>query len=234
MNYILANLATADWERWQHKLELIQLKAGDVIFEVGHPLTYAYFPTTSIISITRILLDGESIEVAMIGPEGVAGASTLMGNGITANRGVVLQSGYAYRVCSAWIKAEFESSPHLMRMMLQFTQALITQLSQVGACNCYHSLEQRLSRWLLMLSERTVGESIMCTQEEIANNLGVRRERVTRAAHTLQKNGLIQYARGSIKLLNKQALEAHTCECYGVIKAAYAPLTSEALPIAKN
>lgn len=221
---MLARLPKEDWERWREALEPIELHAGEVIFEVGSPLTHVFFPITAIISITRILLDGESIEVAMVGAEGIAGASTFLGNGITANRGVVLRSGKAYRVCGSWMKTEYENSPLLMQMMLQFTQALITQLSQVGACNCHHPLEQRLSRWLLMFADRAVNEPILCTQEQIANTLGVRRERVAKAASTLQKKGLVRYARGSIELLNKEALLAHTCECYAVINATYAPL----------
>ena len=125
-------------------------------------------------------------------------------------------------------EAQYESSPRLMQMMLQFTQALITQLSQVGACNCYHTVEQRLSRWLLVFADRATTTPIMCTQEKIANTLGVRRERLAKAASSLQKKGLIRYTRGTIELLNKPALEAHTCECYGVIKAAYEALVSKA------
>lgn len=226
-NHLLAHVPKADWERWQDKLELVELQVGENVFEVGHPLMYAYFPTTSIISITRILLNGESIEVGMIGSEGVAGASTLLGNGMAANRGVVLRSGSAYRLCGSWMKDEHERSPHLMRMMLLFTQALITQLSQVGACNCYHPVEQRLSRWLLLYTDRAERTPIKCTQEQIANTLGVRRERLAKAAIALQQKGLIRYSRGTIDLLNRAALEAHTCECYGVIKIAYEALISQ-------
>jgi CRP-like cAMP-binding protein len=226
-NHMLAQFPKADWERWQDKLEPVELHVGAIVFEVGHPLKYAYFPATAIISITRILINGESIEVGMIGSEGVVGASTLLGNGMAANRGVVLRSGNAYRICGSWMKAEYERSPHLMQMMLLFTQALITQLSQVGACNCHHPVEQRLSRWLLVFADRANTTQIICTQEQIANTLGVRRERLAKAAIALQKKGLIRYRRGTIDLLSRSALEAHTCECYGAIKIAYDVLISQ-------
>lgn len=226
-NHMVSSLTKEDWLRWQVELKLINLEAGSVLFEIGDPLTYVYFPTTAIISITRSLIDGELFEVAMIGREGVAGASTLLGNGVTASRGIVLRSGKAYRIRGTWIKNEFANSPHLRDLMLNFTQALITQISQVSACSCHHSLDKRLCRWLLVFADRTETTEILCTQEQLANTLGVRRERLNKAANLLQRKGMIQYRRGSIHLMNKLAMKQHVCECYGIIKAAFTQLAAK-------
>lgn len=224
INHILASLPAENRERWQSALVPIELQAGEVLFEDQATLTHLYFPTSSIVSITHLLRGGESIEVAMIGSEGVAGASSLLDSGLSNHRGMVLRSGQAYRLSSAWLKAEFENSPKFLQMMLRYSQALITQISQVLACSCHHSVEQQLSRWMLMYADRAENTSIFLTQEHLANSLGVRRERLAKAASELKKKGLIQYSRGCIEICNTRALSIGTCECYGVIKSTFEPL----------
>ena len=220
-NLLFDRLPMGAWEAWQKKIELVELQLGQILFDVGDPITHVYFPSTSIISMTHLLLEGESIELAMIGAEGVLGMSALMGDTKSSIRSLVLKTGGAYRVPASWMKREFENSSPVMQIMLRFSQTLMMQISQIAACNSHHSLEQRLSRWLMLYADRIKDKQILCTQELIAHTLGVRRERLAKVASALKKQGLIDYSRGAISLVNKQALKTKTCECYGVIKRSY-------------
>lgn len=220
-NHLLASLPVEDLERWYKSLELVHLRAGDVVYEIGETLHYVYFPATSILSLTHLLQEGGSIEVAMIGPEGMSDISIFMGGGVSTQRVVVLRPGDAYRVQVSWISNELHSAHPLMQHILRYTQSLITQMAQIGACNHHHPLAQQFSRWLLFYSDRANSNLVTCTQETIANMLGVRRERMAKTAHQLQTMGLIQYSRGKIKLLNRSMLEQHTCECYATVKSVY-------------
>lgn len=192
-----------------------------MVCEIGSTFHYVYFPTTSILSLTQLLVEGDSIEVAMIGYEGMSGISMLLGGGFSRQQVIVLHSGNAYRVLSSWVTEEVKRSPQVMHQVLRFAQSLITQISQLGACNRHHSTVQQLSRWLLSYADRSKSDTISCTQETIAQMLGVRRERIARAALDLQKDGLIQYSRGKIRILSKETLELRTCECYTTIKSEY-------------
>lgn len=220
-NLIFDRLPMGVWESWQKKIEFVELQLGQVVFDVGAPIRHVYFPSTAIISMTHLLLEGASIEVAMIGAEGVLGMSALMGDTKSSVRSLVLKSGGAYRVPANWMKREFEESSAVMQVMLRFSQNLMMQISQIAACNSHHSLEQRLSRWLMLYADRVKDRHIMCTQELIAHTLGVRRERLARVAGALKKQGMIDYSRGTILLVNKEALKKNTCECYRAIKLSY-------------
>lgn len=220
-NLLFERLPMGEWEVWQKKVELVELQLGQVVFDVGAPIRHVYFPSTSIISMTHLLSEGESIEVAMIGAEGVLGMSALMGDTKSSVRSLVLKAGGAYRVPASWMQREFEHSSSVMQIMLKFSQTLMMQISQIAACNSHHSLEQRLSRWLMLYADRVNDKHILCTQELIAQTLGVRRERLAKVASTLKKQGLIDYSRGAISLVNKEALKRSTCECYGAIKKSY-------------
>lgn len=220
-NLLFERLPMGEWEVWQKKVELIELQLGQVVFDVGAPIRHVYFPSTSIISMTHLLSEGESIEVAMIGAEGDLGMSALMGDTKSSVRSLVLKAGGAYRVPANWMQREFEHSSAVMQIMLKFSQTLMMQISQIAACNSHHSLEQRLSRWLMLYADRVNDKHILCTQELIAQTLGVRRERLAKVASTLKKQGLIDYSRGAISLVNKEALKSSTCECYGAIKKSY-------------
>lgn len=220
-NQLLASLPLENTVRWQAMLEPLHFQAGDVVYEMGEALRFVYFPTTAILSLTHLLQGGGSIEVAMIGSEGMNGISIFMGGCVSTQRVVVLRPGNVYRIKSSWIANELNSGHPLMHHILRFTQALITQMSQIGACNHHHPLEQQFSRWLLTYADRADTNLVTCTQETIANMLGVRRERMAKAAHNLKKMDLIQYSRGKIKLLNRSHLEQHTCECYATVKAEY-------------
>ena len=220
-NHLLSCLPDAEWQRWSPQLELVDLPLGKVLYESGAPLTFVHFPTSAIVSLLYVLENGSSAEIAVVGFEGVVGISIFMGGGTTPNRSVVQSAGKGYRLRAAAIKSEFESSTAVLHLMLRYTQALITQMSQTAVCNRYHSLDQQLCRWLLLSLDRLHTNELVMTQELISNMLGVRREGVTEAALKLQAAGLIRYARGHISVLNRPMLERRTCECYQVVKQEY-------------
>ncbi len=194
---------------------------GKVLYESGSKLQHVYFPTTCIISLLYVMEDGASAEIAIVGNEGIVGISLFMGGETTPSRGIVQSAGSAYRVAGTSLKEEFLRAGPLQRLLLRYTQALITQMSQTAVCNRHHSVEQQLCRWLLMSLDRLPSNELTMTQELIANMLGVRREGVTESAGKLQKHGLISYNRGHIKVLDRPALEAHACECYAVVKKEF-------------
>jgi CRP-like cAMP-binding protein len=218
---LLAALPAADWLRWQAQLEAVDLALGHVLYESGRTLSHVYFPTTAIVSLLYVMENGASAEIAVVGHEGVLGISLFMGGGSTPSRAVVQSAGGAYRLRAAAMKDEFNSSHAVMHLMLRYTQALITQMSQTAVCNRHHSVDQQLCRWLLLSLDRLEGDDLQMTQELIANMLGVRREGVTEAATSLQKLGLIRYVRGRITVLDRPGLELRTCECYAVVKKEY-------------
>ena len=220
-NQLLAALPASELSRWLPHLEVVQLPLGQVLYESGHTLSHAYFPTTAIVSLLYVMENGASAEIAVVGREGMVGISLFMGGGSTPSRAVVQSAGTGYRLRAAVVKDEFEHSHPVMHLLLRYTQALITQMSQTAVCNRHHSLDQQLCRWLLLSLDRLPGNDLWMTQELMANMLGVRREGVTEAALTLQKLGLIHYVRGHITVLDRPALEQRTCECYAVVKREY-------------
>jgi CRP-like cAMP-binding protein len=221
MNHLLAALPAAEWGRWEPQLERVQMPLGQVLYESGSTLTHAYFPTTAIVSLLYVMENGASAEIAVAGNEGMVGISLFMGGGSTPSRGVVQSAGQGFRVRSQFIKDEFDRAGSVMHLLLRYTQALITQMSQTAVCNRHHSLDQQLCRWLLLSLDRLQGNELVMTQELIANMLGVRREGVTEGALRLQAAGLIRYARGHITVLDRAGLESRTCECYAVVKKEY-------------
>jgi CRP-like cAMP-binding protein len=224
MNDLLAALPAAEWQRWQPQLECVQMPLGQVLYESGSTLMHAYFPTTAIVSLLYVMENGASAEIAVAGSDGMVGISLFMGGGSTPSRGVVQSAGQGFRVRSQFIKEEFDRAGAVMHLLLRYTQALITQMSQTAVCNRHHSLDQQLCRWLLLSLDRLQGNELVMTQELIANMLGVRREGVTEGALRLQAAGLIRYARGRITVLDRAGLEARTCECYAVVKKEYGRL----------
>jgi CRP-like cAMP-binding protein len=223
-NQLLAVLPDAEWQRWQPQLEWTNLALGQVMYESGRPLSHVYFPTTAIVSLLYVMEDGASAEIAVVGNEGLVGISLFMGGESTPSRAVVQSAGEGFRLKAGAMKEEFNRAGPVMHLLLRYTQALITQMAQTAVCNRHHSLDQQLCRWLLLSLDRLDGTELVMTQELIANMLGVRREGVTEAALKLQKLGLISYARGHIKVLDRVGLEARTCECYEVVRKEYARL----------
>ena len=220
-NHLLAALPAEEWGRWLPHLEAVDLRLGQVLYESGTTLSHVYFPTDAIVSLLYVMENGASAEIAVVGNEGVVGISLFMGGGSTPSRGVVQSAGMGFRMRAQVMKDEFARSHPVMHLMLRYTQALITQMSQTAVCNRHHTLDQQLCRWLLLSLDRLHGNELVMTQELIANMLGVRREGVTEAAHRLQEIGLIRYARGRIQVLDRPALEQRTCECYAVVKKEY-------------
>lgn len=233
-NQLLAALPNDDWLRWEPELERIELPLGYVLYESGATMRYVCFPATAIVSLLYVLEDGDSAEIAVVGNEGVVGISQFMGGGSTPSRAVVQSAGHGYRLPSHILKADFERSPTIMRILLRYTQALITQMAQTAVCNRHHSVDQQLCRWLLLSLDRLPGNKLVMTQELIANMLGVRREGVTEAALKLQRAELISYARGHIQVLDRPGLEERTCECYAVVKKEYDRLLPPPEPVAQT
>lgn len=219
-NHLLAALPREEMNRWLPKLEMVELKLGQVLHESGGVQSHVYFPTTSIVSLLYELESGASAEIAIVGNEGLVGISLFMGGGSTTSRAVVQSAGEAYRMPASVLQEEFKFAP-VLHLLLRYTQALITQMSQTAVCNRHHTLDQQLCRWLLLSLDRLSGDELVMTQELIANMLGVRREGVTEAAMRLQRAGLIKYTRGRITVLDRTGVERRTCECYAVVKKEY-------------
>jgi CRP-like cAMP-binding protein len=226
-NHLLAALPTAEFEALAAHLELVPMRLGQMLYEPGEQLQHAYFPTTSIVSLHYVMESGASAETAGVGNEGMLGVSLFMGGDTTPSSAVVQTAGHAYRLERRLLKQEFERGGLLQRLLLRYTQALLTQLAQTAVCNRHHSLEQQLCRWLLLTLDRLPSNELVMTQELVASMLGVRREGITVAAGDLQRAGYISYRRGHIAVLNRSGLEASTCECYAVVKKELNRLLSD-------
>jgi len=205
-------------------LEPIELPPGQVLRESGEQATCAFFPVDALVSLSYMTREGNSAEFALVGREGIIGVSLFMGGDSAIARAVVLCAGHGLRVPATFIKDEFHRSEPIRRLMLLYTQALLTQMAQTAACNRHHSIDQQLCRLLLLSADRLRGNTVLMTQETIARTLGVRREGVTEAARRLQSAGVIHYARGRITLTDRVALEARSCECYDVVRKEYGRL----------
>ena len=220
-NNILAALPKSARDRLYPHLESVEMPLGDVLYESGTKLRDVYFPTTSIVSLLYVMEDGASAEIAVVGKEGILGISLFMGGETTPSRAIVQSAGHGFQLKSQLLKEEFNRAGPFMHLLLRYTQALITQMSQTAVCNRHHSVHQQLCRWLLMSLDRLPSNELTMTQELIANMLGVRREGVTEAAGKLQRAGLILYNRGRITVLDRPGLEAQACECYQVVKTEF-------------
>jgi CRP-like cAMP-binding protein len=217
-NSLLAALSQAEIGYFAQHLEHVALPLGQSLYEPFEQLQHAYFPTTAVISLYTITASGASAEAAGVGNEGIVGVPLFLGGNTMPSSAVVHTAGYAFRLQRQLLKQEFDRAGHLYRLLLRYTQALITQLTQAGACYRHHSIEQQLCRWLLLTLDRAPTSELVMTQELIANLLGVRREGITGAAGKLQQAGYIRYRRGHISVIDRAGLERHTCECYAVVK----------------
>jgi CRP-like cAMP-binding protein len=226
-NHILAALPTEEFERLAPHLELVPMLLGEILYEPGGQLQHAYFPTTAIVSLHYVTESGASAETAGVGNEGVVGISLFMGGDTTPSSAVVQTAGHGYRLERHLLKQEFNRGGLMHRVLLRYTQALITQMNQTAACNRHHSVEQQLCRWLLLTLDRLPSNELVMTQELVASMLGVRREGITEAAGKLQRAGIIRYRRGHIAVLERSGLEAGACECYAVVKKELARLLSD-------
>ena len=226
-NLLLAALPAADFERLAGHLERVQMRVGDMLYEPGEQLQHAYFPVTTIVSLHYVMETGASASVAGVGNEGMVGITLFMGGGTTPSSAVVQTAGVAYRLERRVLKQEFERPGALHQLLLRYTQALMTQMTQTAVCNRHHSVEQQLCRWLLVTLDRIPSGQIVMTQELVASMLGVRREGVTDAAGRLQEAGVIRYRRGHITVLQRAGLETRACECYEVVRKEFARLLAD-------
>lgn len=226
-NHLLAALPAADFEPLSARLELVPMPLGQMLYEPGTQLRHAFFPTSSIVSLHYVTETGASAETAGVGNEGLVGISLFMGGETTPSSAVVQTAGHAYRLERQWLQQEFNKAGALQRLLLRYTQALMTQMAQTAVCNRHHSVEQQLCRWLLLTMDRVPSRDLIMTQELVASMLGVRRESVTEAAGNLQNAGYIRYRRGHIGVLDREGLETRTCECYSVVKKELTRLLSD-------
>ena len=218
LNQLLAALPADELAPLVAHLELVPMPLGDMVYEPGEQLTHAYFPTTAIISLHYVMRSGATTEAAGVGHEGVVGISLFMGGDSTSSSAVVQTAGHAYRLHRHKLLQAFNRADAFQRLLLRYTQGLVTQIMQTAACNRHHVVEQQLCRWLLLTLDRLHSRELIMTQELVASMLGVRREGVTEAAGRLQHAGLIRYRRGHITVLDRAGLETHACECYAVVK----------------
>jgi CRP-like cAMP-binding protein len=227
-NSLLNSLPEDILDRLLPDLEMIPMPLGQVLYESGGQLQHVYFPTTAILSMHYIMESGASAEIAGVGNEGVLGISLFMGGNTTPSRATVQTAGKGYRLKGRLMMEEFNRAGPMMRLMLRYTQALMTQMSQTAVCNRHHSVEQQLCRWLLLTLDRLPTNELTMTQELIAGMLGVRRESITETAVMLQREGLISYRRGHITVIDRAGLELRACECYDVVKKEFNRLLSSA------
>ena len=226
-NHLLAALPTAEFGRLAAHLELVPMPLGEILYEPGEQLQHAYFPTTAIASLHYVTESGASAETAGVGHEGMVGISLFMGGDTMPSSAVVQTAGHAYRLERRLLKEEFDRGGLMHRLLLRYTQALMTQMTQTAVCNRHHSVEQQLCRWLLGTLDRVPSGQFVMTQELVASMLGVRREGITEAAGKLQHAGFIRYRRGHIAVLERSGLETRVCECYAVVRKELMRLLSD-------
>jgi len=229
-NHLLAALPAAEFERLAAHLEPVILPLGEMLYEPGAQLQHAYFPVSAIVSLHYVMESGASASVAAVGNEGMVGVSLYMGGDTTPSSAVVQTAGDAYRLERRLLKQEFERSGPTQRLLLRYTQALMTQMSQTAVCNRHHSVEQQLCRWLLVTLDRLPSDKIVMTQEMVAGMLGVRRESIAMAAGVLQQAGVVHGRRGHLTVIERAGLETRVCECYAVVKSEFGRLLSDARP----
>ncbi|MEH2284519.1 MAG: Crp/Fnr family transcriptional regulator [Nostoc sp.] len=224
VNRLLAALSASDYERLVPHLKFVSLPTRQVIYEPGEPITHVYFPQNAVVSIVTIMEDGSTVEVGIVSNEGMVGIPVILGGNTTTTKAFVQVAGAGMQMDADVLRTEFNQGGAIQKLLLRYVRAIYTELTQGCACNRLHTLEERLARWLLTVSDRLKSEDFPLTQEFIAQMLGVRRSGVTVAASTLSRAGMIRYQRGQISILNRENLEATSCECYRVIQGEFARL----------
>ena len=220
-NYLLAALPAGEFKRVQSNLSPVSFKLGEVLYESGDKMNYVYFPTTAIVSLLYVMENGATAEIGIVGNDGLIGVSLFMGGDTTTSRAIIQSAGDAFKMNAKDLKDAFALGGAFQQMLLRYTQALITQISQTAVCNRLHSVEQQLCRWLLLSHDRLESDKLVMTHDLISNMLGVRREGVTLAAQKLAKRKLIKNVRGTITVIDRQGLEEAVCECYEVVNNEY-------------
>ena len=220
-NRVLASLPAREYKRLQIHLEPIELNFGQVLYEPGKAIRHVYFPIDCLISLLTAVDKRRTLEVGMVGNEGMAGMPFILGMGVSGVRARVQGAGTALRRAAAPFRIEFDRNRSLQGALYRYTYALMAQVSQTAACNRFHEAEPRLSRWLLMTRDRVGSDEFPLTHEFLAHMLGVRREGVTEAASALKRRKLISYNRGKIRILDVRGLKASSCSCYQIVKTVF-------------
>ena len=228
-NQLLACLPEAAWLRLMPLLHKVALPAGETLIEAGASFSHVYFPLTGLVALHGQIENGDSSVLSLVGPEGFVGISSFMGGLSTTSNATVFWAGAFLRMRGVDLLQEFENSVPLFHLLLRYTQALITQMAQTAVCNRHHTVHNAFSRFLLLSLDRTAGDELLLTHEKVAHMLGVRREGVSEAAKRLQRQGLISYTRGLVKVLDRAGIQACACECYQVIKSEYDRLLPQRL-----
>lgn len=221
LNHLLAALPEVDYQRIAPHFREVNLALAQVLYEPGDPVTIVYFPNQSMVSLVQVMENGATVEAGIVGNDGMIGYGVYLGGQRDSSRAIVQIAGTAIALDATRLKAEFDRGEALQKLLLRYTQALLAQVSQTAACNRFHPTEERLARWLLQSQDFARSPTLNLTQDFLANMLGTRRASVTIAAGTLQKAGLIEYSRGTIEILDRDALEAAACECYGIVRTEY-------------
>lgn len=229
-NRLLAALPATVFSRLKPELELVPMPLGQVLYESGGQLRHVYFPTTAIVSLLYVMHDGASAEIVIVGNEGMLGISLYIGGETAPSRAVVQSAGFGYRLKDAALKEEFNRGGATPHLLLRYSQALVTQMAQTAVCNRHHTVDQQLSRWLLLSLDRLSRPELAISQDLIANMPGARRAGLTEAAGKLQRNGVIRCSRGRIRVLDRPALERSACECYAVVRREYERLLENLSP----
>jgi len=229
-NHLLAALPADEFTRVKSNLEPVSFKLGEVLYESGDKMDYAYFPTTAIISMRYVAENGATVEIGVIGNDGLSGHVLFLGGDSMPNRAIIQSAGAAFRMKAKDLKAEFALGGVFQKMLLRYTQTLIMQISQTAVCNRLHAVEQQLCRWLLLSHDRLDSDKLVMTHDLISNMLGVRREDVTLVAQKLAKRKLIKNVRGTITVIDRQGLEEAVCECYEVVNNEYNRLLGRDMP----
>jgi CRP-like cAMP-binding protein len=215
-NKILASLPTSS-HNWLQNLERVQLRTGTVLCEPDEAVEHVYFLTDALVSIVSMNAEGATVEIGLVGNEGMVGVTAILG-GVTPYRAVVQMSGDAFRMRGQRLHEEFQRNPFLRDLLLKYTNAFLIQVAQSSICNCYHTLQERLCRWLLVARDAVRSDVLLLTHDVIARLLGTRRASVTVTAGLLQRAGLIKISRGQITILDPDGLRAMACECYDILR----------------
>lgn len=223
-NQVLAALPTEDYQRLLPGMETFSLPHSQVLWDAEESIEYVYFPSRGLISLITIMESGEIVEVGIVGREGMAGLTVCWGGDTNTLQAIVQIPGNAIRIGAKLLKTEFDRGSALQRLLLRYTQALFTHTAHTAACNRLHTIEARFARWLLIVQDRVQSKELPLTQEFLSHMLGTRRSGVTEAASSLSKAGIIRYSRGKITILDREALESTSCECYQTVKKEFARL----------
>lgn len=228
-NRLLNALPAEDYQRLTFHLQSVTLSLGQMLYQPNEPIEYVYFPDQAIVSLVTVMEDGTTMEVSLVGQEGMVGIPAILGGHTTNTRAIVQVADGAMRLSASILRAEFNRGGALQSLLLRYTQFLLAQVSQTAICNRLHTLEERFARWLLLVQDSIQSDELPLTQELVAQMLGVRRSGVTVAAGTLRRAEIIYYTRGRLTILHRQNLETRACECYRVIRTEYDTLLGNSI-----